>query len=92
MKRFDLSGSHLRDTREEEIIEKPDGYYVLFEDANAAIEAREEIAENLRGEIRDISAESAKFEMQATQLRIENESLEILLKNLRVEINALREG
>lgn len=82
----------MRDTREEEIIEKEDGYYVLYEDAKAAIEARDEIAENLRAEIRDISAESAKFEMQATQLRAENESLEILLKNLRIEVNALREG
>ena len=68
------------------------GDYVLFDDATAAIGRQEEIAENLRGEIRDISAESAKFEIQATQLRAENESLEILLKNLRVEINALREG
>lgn len=77
---------------EEHVCEHETGAYVLFADANAAIEAREEIAENLRGEIRDISAESAKFEIQATQLRAENESLEILLKNLRVEINELREG
>ena len=75
-----------------DLLEMADGSLVKYEDAQAAIEAREEIAENLRGEIRDISAESAKFEIQATQLRAENESLEILLKNLRVEINALREG
>lgn len=68
------------------------GVYCYYEDAKAAIEARDEIAENLRGEIRDISAESAKFELQATQLRAENESLEILLKNLRIEVNRLREG
>ena len=54
---------------EEHICEHETGAYVLFADAQAAIEAREEIAENLRGEIRDISAESAKFEIQATQLR-----------------------
>lgn len=85
MKRFghDLRGN---------FVEMGDGVYVYFADAKAAIEAREEIAENLRGEIRDISAEAAKFELQATQLRNENESLEILLKNLRIEVNALREG
>lgn len=73
-------------------IDDPEGAYVLHADAQAAIEARDEIAENLRGEIREIAAESAKFETEATQLRNENESLEILLKNLRIEVNALREG
>lgn len=75
-----------------DFLEMEDGSLVKYEDAKAAIEARDEIAENLRAEIRDIAAEAAKFEMQATQLRNENESLEILLKNLRVEVNQLREG
>ena len=92
MKRFQPAEDHSTYLERGPINEHPQGDYVLFADAQAAIEAREEIAENLRGEIRDISAESAKFEIQATQLRAENESLEILLKNLRVEINELREG
>jgi len=75
-----------------DFLEMEDGSLVKYEDAKAAIEARDEIAENLRAEIREISAEAAKFELQATQLRNENESLEILLKNLRVEVNQLREG
>ncbi len=92
MKRFDLAGSRIPFGDEREIIEKPDGYYVMFADANAAIEAREEVSENLRGEIRDISAESAKFEAKSIELQKELDSCEILVANLRAEVNALREG
>ncbi len=69
-----------------------EGAFVLFEDANAAIEARDEIAENLRGEIKDISAESAKFEARSIELQKELDDAAILVSNLRAEVNALREG
>jgi len=106
VKRFRPAEGHLTYLDSGPIAEHPEGEYVLFEDVEAALDARDEIAENLRGEIKDISAESAKWELacitaeeerdveqaKVIELQKELDDAAILVSNLRAEVNALREG
>lgn len=74
------------------IVPDEDGDFVLFFDAQAALAEKDTEIGTLRDEVEGLAADVETFRAKSIELQKELDDAEILISNLRADINALREG
>lgn len=74
------------------VSERAEGDLVEFKDAEAELAEKDTTIGTLRDEVEGLAADVETFRAKSIELQKEVDDAEILISNLRADINALREG